>query len=161
MNNLPPINKSYEVIEKGTTYIGGKFLRWIQSLEQRVVKSLYPNEKGNISYNNEPIPSDLSESFYFDIHPNNLFVMRSKTTGQAIYSLANAYFNSSNEWFQPNAFAPSTLSLINSGTPTQCVEMRVAESGQPGGVIAWQPVLRFGTDGVLHLKSGSSIVYDL
>lgn len=161
MSNTTPINKGIPVVEPGTNFLHSIFLKWLQFVERKLNRAVVTDENGNISYNNAEIPSDLNDGFYWEVSPSFQYVAKSNTLGSAQYYLSNAYFNSNNQWYQPNSFGPSSLFLINSGVSTQSIEMRVAAAGQPSGIITWQNCLRFGTDGVLHLKTGSTIVYDL
>ena len=147
------------VLEGKTNFLSGMFLRWLEFIVARLNKIII-DESGNIAYGGATIPTDLHPDWVFEIWPNNIYAMRSRVAGN-IYHLANAYYNDSNQWYQPDSSVPSSLTVQLSSNTTQIIEMRVATTLQPSNIITWVYCLRFGDDGELHLKTGTTIQYDL
>jgi len=162
MSNVSPINEKLSVLEKGTNFLSGMLLRWLNDVQVKVNRTTITdvNANGDVAHLGAEIPTDLNSAFRIEVWPNNVYRMYGKAT-MAVYELVNAYYNTSNQWFQPDTSRWSTRRLTTGENNSQNFEYRVAANSAPLGVITWVTVLRLGLDGNLHLKTSSTIQYDL
>jgi len=81
VNNIAPINKGIQVLEKGTNFLSGVFLRWLQSVESRLNRAVVTDENGNVAYGSATIPSDVATGVTFVFNGSNCtFTSNSKST---------------------------------------------------------------------------------
>jgi hypothetical protein len=89
VNNIAPINKGIQVLEKGTNFLSGVFLRWLQSVESRLNRAVVTDENGNIAYGGATIPDDVHPDYFHIFYPNN--AVRVINQDGAIIDTYNAY----------------------------------------------------------------------
>jgi len=157
VNNIAPINKGIQVLEKGTNFLSGVFLRWLQSVESRLNRAVVTDENGNIAYGGATIPSDvdsghntifLGDKFTFTVNPN----------GIALYAL-NAYVRNDNgtpRW-QYIGSGPARLDTWN--LDGSFITQLANDNGGKlpnGSSVPWYAVYRQDTSGNINIKTGST-----
>jgi hypothetical protein len=91
VNNIPPINKGIQVLEKGSNFLSGVFLRWLQSVESRLNRAVVTDANGNIAYGDYTIPDDVDSTYQWFFYNGNCKASKSGV----IYEFANCYLSES------------------------------------------------------------------
>jgi hypothetical protein len=93
MINIPPINKSYETIQKGSSFIGDRFLRWLNDLTQRVNRAVVTDENGNIAYGDAVLPEELDSRFRYEFDKGSCKMVRVDSNFGNTYLCNNCYYD--------------------------------------------------------------------
>lgn len=158
MSSIPPINKSYEVIEKDTSFIGGRFLRWLNEIVQRLNRAVITDSNGNVSYKNTPIPEDVHPDYFHIFYPNN--AVRIIYPNGVLLDVINGYIriDSGLTTWQYITSGVASITLYSSVDSSVNRFTAIDSGGQlPGGsTIPWIHVHKIDASGNVNIKTGST-----
>jgi hypothetical protein len=151
VSNIAPINRGLQVLENGSNFLSGMFLRWLQTVESRLNKAIVTDDNGNIAYGGATIPSDVDTSFLHIFYPYNK--VRIIDSGASIYDGINVYV--ANGAFRRLIVGESSLNRFTHLSSTVNAVF-YSTSGPIGVDIAWTQIYNQDGSGNINIKTGST-----
>lgn len=158
MNNIAPINKGIQVLQEGTNFLSGVFLRWLKDVADRLNRAVVTDENGNIAYGGATIPSDVDKDYFHIFYPNK--ATRVINTSGAIIDTYNAYIR--NDLGTPRwQYIDTGIAMLNVQSDlTGSTQKYIAiDSGGPVGSGVAIPLIlvhQTDTNGNVNIKTGST-----
>ena len=155
MNNIAPINKGIPVLEKGTNFLGGVFLRWLQSVESRLNRAVVTDANGNVAYGGAVIPDDVESDFLHIFYGGGKVRIIDRNNGGTMYDGINAYIKGGGGggWHRL-IDGPCYLHRMSS-LPSISADY-YAGSSTAGTLIIWDQKVNIDFSGNINIKTGST-----
>jgi hypothetical protein len=159
VNNIAPINKGIQVLEKGTNFLSGIFLRWLQSVESRLNRAVVTDDNGNIAYGGATIPDDAHPDYFHIFYPNGS--CRVIDFNGTIFDTSNAYVRNdigTTRW-QYIGSGKAGLFIPTSNSDQVTFKYDAIDNGgklPSGSSINWVQVFQVSTSGNVNIKTGST-----
>jgi hypothetical protein len=159
VNNIPPINKGIQVLEKGSNFLSGVFFRWLQSVESRLNRAVVTDANGNVAYGGAVIPDDVSGDFLHIFYPNSMCRVIYRNL-KYIYDSDNAYIRDDNgvpRWQYIGSGEANIFGVIDAGNDTR--KFNAIDNGgklPSGQDINWTQLFWIDNLGNVNIKTGST-----
>lgn len=115
MNNIAPINKGIQVLQEGTNFLSGVFLRWLKDVADRLNRAVVTDENGNIAYGGFSLPTDLSDEYRYEFYDCSCVMTRRDGANGNYYICNNCYYNGST-WIAMCTIATAASYSVLTGT---------------------------------------------